>query len=134
MKKSLLATSLMLGAMACSAAYAIAPIKSQYSTTLHPIQSTVANMLHPPTDITVVNASSSYLYAVVPNSPVNDYLSPGFNDHIYNYDPNLYTTHLVLQDPYRRTFYSNVVCRLAIVTVYGYSGNYTVNTDSDLCN
>ena len=118
----------------CTSVCSAAQIKSSYGSTLHPIQSVVANMLHPPTDITVINASSNYIYAVVPNSPVNDYLSPGYNDHIYNYDSSVYSTYLVLQDPYRRTFYSNVVCRLAIVTVHGYTGNYTVNTDSDLCN
>lgn len=118
-----------------STAFAANPTLNQYSSTMHPQSGNVLNtLLHPPTDITVVNASGDYIYAVVPYSPVNDYLSPGFNDHIYNNDPNVWNTYLVLQDVYRNTFYATNVCRLAIVTVYGYTGNFRINVDSDLCN
>ena len=135
MKKSKLAMTIAGALMFCTSVCSAAQANNQYGSTLHPIQASItANLLHPPTDITVINASTNYIYAVIPNSPVNDYLRPGFNDHIYNYDPNIFSTYLVLQDVYHRTFYSSSVCRLAIVTVYGYTGNYTVNTDSDLCN
>lgn len=112
--------------------YASGSALEKYSSSLHP--TFAANLLHPLTDITVVNASSSYIYAVVPNSPINDYVSPGRNDHIYNNDPNVWNTYLVLQDSYRSTFYSANVCRLAIVTVYGTNGHFTINNDTDLCN
>src|SRR6185295_5565392 len=103
-----------------------------YSSSIQP--SSKSPMFHPPTDITVINASSNGIYVTVPNSPVNDYLNPGYNDHVYNRDPNLWYTYLVLQDQYRGTFYAANVCRLAIVTVYGYTGHFRINTDSDLCN
>jgi hypothetical protein len=127
-------TSSLIGAafLAASSAWAYTKPLYTYSSTMHP--STVqSNLMHPPTDITVINASSSYIYAVVPNSPVNDYITPGYNDHIYNYDPSLFWTYLVLQDTYRTTFYAQNVCREAIVTVYGYTGHFTINVDSDLC-
>lgn len=134
MKKMLLASLFAVG-MISTNAFAYTQPLYQYSSTLHPQSaSSGASLLHPPTDITVINASSSSIYAVVPNSPVNDYLTPGYNDHIYNYDPNLFYTYLVLQDAYRATFFAGNVCRLAIVTVYGYTGNFSWNIDSDLCN
>lgn len=134
MKKLLLASLAAVGFIS-SAAFAYTQPLYTYSSTLHPqAANSSASLLHPPTDITVINASANPIYAVVPNSPVNDYLTPGYNDHIYNYDPNLWYTYLVLQDAYRTTFFSANVCRLAIVTVYGYTGNFSWNIDTDLCN
>jgi len=128
-------TALLSAIMLCSSAYSATQINNQYASTMHPIQTDASmNLLHPPTNISVVNASSDYIYAVVPNSPVNDYVRPGFNDHIYNYDPGVFSTYLVLQDVYRNTFYAQTVCREAIVVVTGYYRNYRINTDSDLCN
>lgn len=105
-----------------------------YSTTLHPAKEVVKNLLHPPTDITVINASSSYIYAIVPGSSVNDYIRPMANDHIYSYDPNLLYTHLVIQDAYRSTLYDYMVCELAVVTVHGSASRFVITTDNDLCN
>lgn len=105
-----------------------------YYSSLHS-KSGLTRTLHPPTDITIINATSNFIFAVVPGSPVNDCLNSGMNDHIYGYNPNLETTYIVLQDyPYRNTFYADYVCRLAIVTAYGSPGYYRVNIDSDLCN
>ena len=126
--------SLISAAVICSSSvFASATALQQYGSTMHPMVGK-ASLLHPPTDITVVNASSSYFYAVVPNSPINDYLTPGFNDHIYNHDASVWYTNLVLQDVYRGTFFNFNVCRLAIVTITGYTGNFRYNIDNDLCN
>lgn len=133
--KRIITSSLMgVALFAAASAWAYTNPLYTYSSTMHPSTASQSTLLHPPTDITVINASSSYIYAVVPNSPINDYLTPGYNDHIYNYDPNLWWTNLVLQDNYRATFFNANVCRLAIVTVYGYTGNFKINVDTDLCN
>ncbi len=105
----------------------------QYATTLHPAKEVAATLLHPPTDITIINASSSYIYAIVPGSSVDDYLRPLSNDHIYSYDPNLLYTHLVIQDAYRSTLYDYMVCRLAVITVHGSPSRFVITTDNDLC-
>jgi len=89
--------------------------------------------IHPVTDITVVNASTSGIYAVVPNSPIYDFVAAGFHHHIYNNDPNIYWTYIELRDSYQQTFYTATVCPLAIISVMGYTGNYRVNLDDDLC-
>jgi hypothetical protein len=115
----------------CASAYAMPAANSQYSSTLHPLPN---SMLHPPTDITIANATYDFIYAQVPNTTINDPVRPGTNDHIYNSDPNVYSVYIVLRDYRNNVFYSNVVCRLAIVTVSGTIGYYRVNTDSDLCN
>jgi hypothetical protein len=125
-------TSVLFALLLSTSAFSTTAINSQYGSTQHPLQT--KNLLHPPTDITVVNASGSYFYAIVPNSPISDYITPGTNDHIYNYNPNIYTTWVVLNDVYGNTFYSNNVCREAIITVAGYTGNFRINTDTDLCN
>lgn len=135
MKKSLGFAALAISAlmMSVSAMASVSGLQA-YGSTQHPAAVSISkNMLHPPTDITVVNASASPIYAVVPNSPVDDYLVTGATTHIYNYDPNLFWTYLVLQDAYGSTFFANNVCREAIVTVWGYYGNFTIKTDSDLC-
>lgn len=131
--KKLLVSACALATLAVAGLSHAAPMN--YTSTLHPAAGMTANAtLHPPTDITIINATNNYIFAVVPGSPINDTLSPGFNDHIYNNNPSAWTTYLMLQDPYRNTFFANNVCRLAIVTVYGAPGAYRLNIDSDLCN
>ena len=49
---------------------------SQYYSTKHPQVASKNTLLHPNTDITVINATSSYIYAVVPGA-INDYLESG---------------------------------------------------------
>lgn len=106
---------------------------SPYSITQYPQGAGAnANAVHPPLDITIVNASSSYIYAVVPNTPINTYIDPGYNAHITNFDAIPYT-YVVLQDAYRNTFYATNACMLAIITVSGYIGNYRTNYDDELC-
>lgn len=127
---SLLAVSSLLTA---SLSFAAVSDSNKYFSTLHPqVKNASIDLLHPPTDISIVNASSNYIYVVVP--PVNDRITPGFNDHIYGYDPTSWQTWITLQDPYRSTFFADYVCKLAIVTVYGAPGSYRINIDSDLCN
>lgn len=108
---------------------------SDFYTTMHP-KTNVAlkNMIHPPVDVTVINASTSYIYVRVYGTVVHDYLRPGFNDHVYNYDSTMWSVPIMLEDPRGNVFYNENVCRLAIVTVYGNPGNYRINTDNDLCN
>lgn len=107
----------------------------QYSSTFHPLTTkATTNLLHPPTAITVVNATSDYVYVVVPNSPIYDRIAPGLNDHITNSDPNIWYTNLQVKDSYHNTFFNYNLCRLAIVTVYGYYGHYSWNVDDHLCN
>jgi len=135
MKRIIKSSLVGVALLAASSAFAYTKPLYTYSSTFHASSTTAqATLVHPPTDITVINASSNFIYVTVPNSPINDYLQPGYNDHVYNYDPNLWFTYLVLQDQYRATFYSANVCRLAIVTVYGYTGHFRINVDSDLCN
>ncbi|MBA3660583.1 MAG: hypothetical protein H0W64_02550 [Gammaproteobacteria bacterium] len=135
MRKIQLCATALMSLFTASVAFASSDMLSNYYSSQRP-QATAAikASLHPPTDITVINASTSHIYAVVPNSPINDLINPGFNDHIYNTNPNVWSTLLVLQDPYRGTFFNANVCRLAIVTVYGTPGSYRINTDTDLCN
>ena len=132
MKKIKWATLALTAFLSSSLAFAGTNSLSDYYSTMHPKASVAGgkNLLHPNTDISVINATSSYIYVVVPGA-INDYLNPGYNDHIYS--PNGYDTYLVLQDPYRNTFLAANVCRLAIVTAYGYPGNYRWNIDDDLC-
>lgn len=107
---------------------------SDYYTSQHPKTNTaVKNLLHPPTDITVINASSSYIFVHIPGTNIMDLLNPGYNDHIYNWNGNVWYTPLQLQDPYHSAFYNGNMCRLSIVTVYGNPGHYRINTDDDLC-
>lgn len=111
-----------------------ATTKGYFSIVRPGIEQSVKNALaHPPTDITIINASSSGIFVVVPNSPINDFVNFGYNDHVYNSDVNSTFTYIVLQDPFHNTFFSSNVCRLAIITVYGNQGAYRINTDSDLC-
>lgn len=131
--RSLLALCITSAALS-QTALANNALSSQYSSTLHPQAGQANTLLHPPTDITIINATSDYIYAIVPNSPVYDYITPGYNDHIYNYSPDLMSTYVILQDAYHNTIFSNNVCRLAIMTVYGYAGQYSINIDTDLCN
>jgi hypothetical protein len=132
MKKISLFSLIFATLLFSSSIFAASPSLKTYGSTLHPLAG--AAMLHPPTDITIVNGTTGGIYSVVPGSPIYDYINPGYNNHIYNSDPNIWSTYLVLLDGWRNQFFSGTVCRLAIVTVYGYTGNYRVNTDSDLCN
>lgn len=114
-------------------AFAAADLSGYYSS-MHPKTGVALKkaMLHPPTDITIVNASSNYIFAIVPNA-INDMINPGFNDHIYNNNPGVWTTYLVLQDPFHNDFFRDNVCREAVITVYGGPGSYRINVDNDLC-
>lgn len=92
------------------------------------------NLVHHLTDITVINASRDGIYTWFPYRGIKDYVRPTFNEQFWDDDPGVWNTHLVLQDYYQRTFWEGDVCRLAIVTVYGYTGNFGWNIDSHLCN
>lgn len=135
MEKFKLSVVVIAGLLSSSIAFAGTNLSSFYSS-MHPKTdvATLKTMMHPPTDVTIVNASSSYIYAGVFGTTIHDFVKPGFNDHIYNYDANIWYTPLLLEDPSGNYFFNQNVCRLAVVTVYGYPGNYRINTDSELCN
>lgn len=88
---------------------------------------------YPYTDISIVNYSYNMIYATVPGTPVYDSIAPYGTDHIYNDNPSIYWTHLVLLDPNHRIFFEHDVCRRALVTVYGSNGSYTTNINSNAC-
>lgn len=132
MKKIALAALIVSSLLSSTFSFANS-IANNYASSLHPKANIAANlMLHPPTDITIINASTNYIYAVIPNF-VNDLITPGNNDHLYGYQEGVWSTYIMLQDPNHNTFFSTNVCRLAIVTVYGGPGSYRITTDSDLC-
>jgi hypothetical protein len=92
-----------------------------------------SSLKHHVTDITVINASRDGIYTWFPYRGIKDYVRPTFNEHFWDDDPGIWTTRMVLQDAYQRTFLEADVCRLAIVTVYGYTGNFGWVIDSHLC-
>ncbi|HTM64381.1 MAG TPA: hypothetical protein VL360_07770 [Gammaproteobacteria bacterium] len=92
----------------------------------------VANLTHPLTAITVINASSSPIYVTVPNTPIYDYLTSGYNDHITHPDA-IWSTNVVIRDVYHAPVFNFSLCRLAIVTIYGYTGHFSYNIDDHLC-
>lgn len=127
----------LLASVAMSSVFAApsaTPKMGGYFTSLHPKSFADAkHVAHPPTDITVINSSSSMFYVTIPNTSIYDALYPGNNEHIYNVY-GAYYTDVVLRDPGHTVFFANVVCPLAIMTVTGYPGAYHVTVDSDLCN
>lgn len=133
MKKTalmLIATGLLSVATA-----AVAGPEDGYFSTLHPLVSATGGKAprFPATDITVVNASNNVIFAIVPNTPINDLLNPNSQpDHIRN-NNGAFNTTLILQDPYRATFDQRVVCPRALVTVFGGPGAYRINVDEEYC-
>lgn len=102
---------------------------SDYYSTKHHEAKTANNTslktqcCRPATDIAIYNGSHNVIFAVVPFSPINDVIYPGTIEHIYH-DTMYADTHIVLQDPYRHTFFDAYVCRHASITVYGMPGSY----------
>lgn len=92
-----------------------------------------SSLVHHLTDITVINASRDGIYTWFPYRGIKDYVRPTYNEHFWDDDPYVVDTRLVMQDAYGRTFWEGNVCRLAIVTVYGYTGNFGWVVDSHLC-
>jgi len=79
----------------------------------------LSNGAPPATDITVVDSAGAVIHAVVPNSPINDTLTPAppYNvDHIYNdiYSGN---TFIQLTDVNGSVFYGNYVWSRAVLNV-----------------
>lgn len=135
MKKTLLIL-LTLTTMA-STAFAAAPLSKlelgHYYSKQHPRTPGMnAASMYPATDITVVNATVGVIYTVVPNSPIYDVNSPETNDHV-RHDSLMGPTHIHLQDPYGNAFFDNYVCRLAVITTFGFPGSYRVNVDEEYC-
>lgn len=129
-------TALFLTSFLATAAFADANVNSGYFSTQHPAAKTAspaaAKALVPPTDITITNASNSVIFASVPNSPVYDMIYSGTNDHI-RHNSYFGDTHIVLSDPNHNVFFDSYVCRLAVMTVYGYPGAYRINVDKEYC-
>lgn len=96
-----------------------------YYSTKHPQSSSLHSKLKaaapkpqfpPATDIVIYNRSNNVIFAIIPNSPVNDVIFPGEVDHIYH-DTRFEDTYLVLQDADHHTFFSHYVCNHAKITV-----------------
>ena len=141
MKKIYFCLATLASLMFTSLAFAAdASVNSGYYSDLHPkttLNAAKSNFA-PATDIAVVNTTAGLIYAVVPNSPINDALASQANDisqnndHIHH-DTLTSDTYIILQDPYRNAFFSKNVCRLALITVYGNVGSYRVHVDDDQC-
>ena len=100
----------------------------QYSTSSHPV---TANKLLSPgyklTHVTVMNASKSAIYAVVPQSggKVNDYLAPGKSGFITRSDLFEDWMYLEIQDINHQIIFGNTVfSKNNLVTVYGDTGSH----------
>lgn len=110
-------------------------LNKYYSSThpraIHGMQAGMAS--YPATDITVVNATVSVIHVVVPGTPIDDVKTSETNDHIWH-DYLTSPTHLNLVDPYGNIFFDRYVCRLAVVSVFGYPGSYRFNIDETYCN
>lgn len=133
MKKFGLGLIAIAGLISTSLAFAT---NDGYYSTLHPqtkANKTLNALLFPPTDITVINATSNIVYVIVPGTSINDTLFPSSQpDHIRN-DRGAFNTPIVLQDPNRNTFFSQVVCPRAVITTFGNVGSYKVNVDEEYC-
>ncbi len=89
-------------------------------------------LLHPYTDITIITASPSPFYVTVPGTSINVRMQNGsYNTHLHA--DTSYSQYLVLKDIYQNAFFGAYVCPLAIVTVYGTTGNQQAAVDADLC-
>lgn len=139
--KKILTLLAVLGLLFAPISFAATSKTGGYYSTQHPKVATATTAAtksgsYPYTDITVVNSSYDVIYTIVPGTPIDDRVYPNGNDHIYNDDPNIYWTHLVLLDPYRdwiRPIFDGTVCSRAIVTVYGGPGNYNTYINSNAC-
>jgi hypothetical protein len=94
-------------------------------------KTSIATMV-PATDITVANGSTDIIFVFVPNTSIDDMIYPLENDHIRNY--SYYgSTAIVLEDRYHNAFFTQYVCRYAMINVYGMPGSYHVVIDSEYC-
>lgn len=133
MKRFSLVTFISAAIIFSSSVFA-APSMTQFSSTVNKSMSVAsAKLTHPLTAITVINATNAGIYATVPNTPVYQYISSGYNGHITHPDA-IYSTNVLIRDPYQNVVFNFNLCRLAIVTVYGYYGHYGYNIDDHLCN
>lgn len=138
MKKRQLAFIMFMTILAAPFAFAnTSSLNNGYYSTQHASVSrnaikATSNALFPVTDITIVNGTDDTIYAVVPDSPINDTLQPGTNDHI-RHDSFAGRTHIWLQDIFHHTFFSADVCRLAVVSVRKEFAHYIVNVDEEYC-
>lgn len=137
MKKITVSSLALIGMLSSALTFAADSKLSSFYSSMHPKPQLAAKAgLHPATDVTVVNASTSYIYATVRdqynNLVINDVLYPNQNDHLYSDDPYAFSYNtLILNDPYYNSFYVNHPCRYALITVYGTPGNYRI---TNACN
>lgn len=115
--------------------------ESGYYSSLHPLMNETktaavkgANLFPSLTDITVINASLSPIYVIVPGTPIDDMLYPNSSpDHIRNNSGAFYTD-IVIEDPYSQIFFDETVCERALIIIYGTPNAYNVNVDNEYCN
>jgi hypothetical protein len=140
MNKALLSLAAVSSLLAASLTFANAPANaatnSSYYSTLKPLPkaSMQANAAMRATDIMVVNASSDWISAQVPFTSINDALSPGATDHIYN-DYLYGNTQLVIQNSQYFTILNDYVCNHAVVTIANGRtfGSYSVTIYNGYC-
>jgi hypothetical protein len=119
MKKALLSLAAASSLLASSLSFATtAPANAPYYSTLKPQLKTaaLATAAMRATDITVVNASSDWIYVRIPFTAINDSLKPGDTDHLYN-DYVYNDTQLVIQNNQYMNILNDYVCNHAVVTI-----------------
>lgn len=95
-----------------------------------PYTKSFAHTLVPATNISVLNYSDDTVYAIVPGLGVT--LFSG-NATTFRLDNFYGETYMTLQDPWQRPFFTQYVCRRAIVIVDGRPGAYRINVDRRYC-
>lgn len=122
--RTLLKSVAFLSVLSATSAFAI----SGYSTA--PYTKNFNRALVPATNIAVLNYSTDVVYASVPG--VGFTLFSG-NDTTFTHPTYSGYTPLTLQDPYHNTFYSQQVCRYAVVFIDGHPGSYRTTVDGRYC-
>src|SRR5579862_4166024 len=124
MKKILTTVAAVVSAFAVSMACAETPKNNGYFSSMNPGAGS-KSLTVPATNITVINMTDGYIYVTVPGTTISDMVYTGKSDTISN-DGLYRDTHLALLDFNHATFFDQFVCRRAIVTVDGYTGNFHI--------
>jgi hypothetical protein len=133
-------TFLVLAAISCSlattfvsAAYSDGYYTSQQQPHLAMTTALAAVPAAKATDIRITNGSNNIIHITVPNAVKMD-VNSGTSEHIYH-DTRAIDTEIVLQGPNGNTIYDALVCRYALITVYGNSpSSYGIDVNKTYCN
>jgi hypothetical protein len=86
----------------------------------------------PPTDITLINASSDIVNVAIPGDTFTDVIFPTTSKHLVNYH-GAFNTPIAFKDPFYAQFFTGILCPYAVVTIFGRPGYYKVTVDSEYC-